>query len=87
MILDYLRGLGGIVALIGIAYSFSNYKKDINWRLVFSGIVLQLIIAITVLKVNFVRESFEFIGGGLVKFLSFALNGAEFLFGDLAKKQ
>jgi CNT family concentrative nucleoside transporter len=83
--MDYLRGLIGVTTLIGIAYLLSNHKKSINWRLVLSGIILQLIIAVAVLKINFIREGFNFIGGGLVKFLSFALNGAEFLFGDLAK--
>lgn len=83
--MDYLRGALGLAVIIGIAYSFSAYRKQINWRLVISGVVLQIIIAVLVLKVAFVRDGFESVGTGFVKFLSFALNGAQFLFGDLAK--
>jgi len=83
--MDYLRGIIGLVVIISIAYLLSSYKKKIDWRLVGTGIVLQIVIAICVLKVPFVRNMFEVIGSGFVRFLSFALNGAEFLFGDLSK--
>lgn len=83
--MDYLRGLLGIAVLIGIAYLFSTSRKQIDWKLVGAGLLLQLIIAICVFRVPFVRSAFEGLGAGFVKFLSFALNGAEFLFGDLAK--
>jgi concentrative nucleoside transporter, CNT family len=81
----YLRGIIGIVVLISIAYLLSSYRKKIDWKLVASGVVLQIIIAILILKVPFIRNAFDIIGSGFVKFLSFALNGAQFLFGDLAK--
>jgi concentrative nucleoside transporter, CNT family len=81
----YLRGIIGIVVLISIAYLLSSYRKKIDWKLVASGIILQIIIAILILKVPLIRNIFDAIGSGFVKFLSFALNGAQFLFGDLAK--
>src|SRR5690606_34008664 len=83
--MSYLRGLIGIVILIAIAYLLSSYRKKIDWRLVAVGLGLQILIAILVLKVPFVRGAFETIGSGLVKFLGFAAYGAEFLFGDLAR--
>lgn len=83
--MTYLRGLIGIVVLIFIAYLFSSYRKKIDWKLVASGIILQIIIAILVLRVPFIRNAFEAIGSGFVKFLGFAAYGAEFLFGDLAR--
>jgi CNT family concentrative nucleoside transporter len=83
--MDYIRGVIGIAVIIGIAYIFSAKKKQIDWKLVAVGISLQIVIAICVLKVPAVRDAFEVIGGGFVRFLSFALNGAQFLFGDLAK--
>ena len=83
--MPYLRGIIGIVVLIGVAYLFSSHRKKIDWKLVIAGLLLQVIIAILVLKVPFVRSAFDFIGAGFVKFLSFATNGAEFLFGDLAR--
>jgi CNT family concentrative nucleoside transporter len=83
--MTYLRGLIGIVVLIFIAYLFSSYRKKIDWKLVAAGIILQIVIAILVLKVPFIRNAFEAIGSGFVKFLGFAAYGAEFLFGDLAR--
>jgi concentrative nucleoside transporter, CNT family len=83
--MDYLRGLIGIAVLITIAYLLSSYRKKIDWRLVATGLILQIIIALIISKVPVVRNAFEAVGSGFVKFLSFAGNGAEFLFGDLAK--
>lgn len=83
--MDYLRGIIGLLVIIGIAYTFSKSRKHIDWRLVITGIILQLVIALSISQVAFVRDAFEVIGSGFVKFLSFALNGAQFLFGDLSR--
>jgi len=83
--MDYLRGLLGIVFIIGIAYLLSAKKQRIDWKLIVTGLVLQIVIAIAVLRVPFVRGIFEGIGSGFVTFLSFAADGAQFLFGDLAR--
>jgi CNT family concentrative nucleoside transporter len=81
----YLRGIIGIVVLIGVAYLLSSHRKKIDWKLVIAGLMLQVVIAILILKVPVVRSAFDLIGAGFVKFLSFSANGAEFLFGDLAR--
>jgi CNT family concentrative nucleoside transporter len=83
--MEYLRGLIGIVVLLGIAYLFSSYRSKIDWRLVVVGVLLQIVIAILIAKVPFIRAGFDGIGRGFVKFLSFAADGAAFLFGDLAR--
>lgn len=82
--MDYLRGLLGIVALLSIAFLFSRNKKQIDWKLVISGLALQILVAVCVLKIPVVRNVFDYLGHGVVKFLGFALDGARFLFGDLA---
>ncbi|MCK6617875.1 MAG: NupC/NupG family nucleoside CNT transporter [Cyclobacteriaceae bacterium] len=83
--MDYVRGIIGLIIIISLAYLFSAQRKRIDWRLVGAGLILQLLIAILIFKVPFVRVGFEKVGSAFVKFLSFALNGAQFLFGDLAK--
>ena len=83
--MDYLRGLIGLAVLILIAYLLSSHRKKIDWRLVATGIILQICIALIISKVPFVRDGFEIIGSGFVKFLGFAADGAQFLFGDLAR--
>ncbi|HZB11608.1 MAG TPA: nucleoside transporter C-terminal domain-containing protein [Chryseolinea sp.] len=81
----YLRGFLGILILISIAYFLSSHRKKIDWKLVGAGIFLQILIALLVLKLPLIRNVFDAIGTGFVKFLSFASYGAQFLFGDLAK--
>ncbi len=83
--MNYLRGIIGILMLLGIAFLFSRQRKRVDWRLVMAGVLLQLVIAVCVLKVSFVRQVFGYFGDGVVKFLGFAGAGAEFLFGDLAR--
>jgi len=81
----YLRGFLGILILLFIAYLLSSYRKKIDWKLVATGLALQIVIALLVLKVPFIRNIFDAIGSGFVKFLGFAAYGAQFLFGDLAR--
>jgi len=83
--MGYFRGAIGIVIILFIAWLLSANRKKIDWRLVITGIILQLVIAVLVLKVEWVRSGFETVGGGFVKFLNFGLEGAAFLFGDLAR--
>jgi CNT family concentrative nucleoside transporter len=83
--MQYLRGIIGIAVLIGIAFLLSQYKTRISWKLVATGLLLQILIAVCVLKIPFVRTAFDYLGHGVVRFLGFSMNGSQFLFGDLAK--
>ena len=44
--MDFIRFVFGIIFIISIAYFFSNDKKNINWKLIFSGLLLQIVFAI-----------------------------------------
>lgn len=81
--LNMLKGLLGMAVLIGIAYLFSANRKAISWRIVGIGLLVQLLIAITVLKVPFMQTGIEFIGLLFIKVLDFTKVGSEFLFGEL----
>ncbi|MDN5211416.1 nucleoside transporter C-terminal domain-containing protein [Fulvivirgaceae bacterium BMA12] len=83
--MDYLRGLLGIVVLLGVAYLFSTDKKRIDWKLVGIGVSLQIIFGLLVTQVPFVTRIFEAVSYGFVTFLGYARDGALFLFADLAK--
>ncbi len=78
-----LRGILGLFALLLITYLLSSNKKAINWKTVFKGLSLQLILAILVLKVPFVTRIFDAISQVFVKILSFTTAGSEFLFRGL----
>ena len=77
------RGILGMVFLLAICFLLSSNKKKINWRLVFTGLSLQIIFAVLVLKVNFVAQIFDWLSAKVVKFLNFSEEGAAFLFGGL----
>jgi concentrative nucleoside transporter, CNT family len=85
--MERFQGLVGIVLILGIAYLFSNNKKRINFRLVGSGILLQLVIAVLVLKVPLVTGFFQKIGHGMEKIEQFARKGAAFAYGGIASTQ
>ncbi len=76
------RGLLGMVFLIGVAWVFSTNRKKINWRLVFIGLTLQLLLAIGFLNVPAVTSFFEGVGSIFVRILGFTEQGSVFLFGD-----
>lgn len=74
------RGLLGMVSLIFISFLFSNNRKAINWKTVGIGLAFQLIIAIGVLQVDFIKSGFETIGQMFINILDFTRAGSEFLF-------
>ena len=75
-----LRGLLGMIVIIGLAWLFSSNRKAIPWRLVIIGLSTQIIIALCVLYVPFIQSFFDFIGSGFVKILAFTEEGTKYLF-------
>lgn len=76
-------GLFGLAVLIGIVFLFSNNKKAVDWKLVFTGIILQIGFAALVLLVPGGREVFDWLGQVFVKILSFVNAGSSFIFGGM----
>ena len=70
-----------------IGYLLSSNRRRIDWRLVGTGLLLQVIFAILVLKVDRVAQSFDWLSQQVVTFLNFSEKGAEFLFGGLVNNQ
>lgn len=81
--MERLTGLLGILLILGIAFLFSNNKRRINFRLVFSGLLLQVVIAVLVLKVPAVNNFFQSLGKGMQKIEGFAQQGAGFVYGGI----
>jgi len=77
------RGMLGMGVLILIAYLFSIKRSAISWRLVGVGLSIQLILAVSILKIGFVRTGFEYVGKVFIVILDFTREGSEFLFRDL----
>lgn len=81
--MDRFIGILGVIVILGIAYLFSENKKKINWRLVATGLGLQIIFALIILKVPFGRKVFEAASGFITRILDFTAEGTTFLFGNL----
>ena len=79
---NVLRGFLGLISLIFLAFLFSRDKKNINWSLVIKGLLIQLILAVLILKVPFIQNIFEWISSIFVIVLQFSKQGALFLFGE-----
>ncbi|UYB51572.1 NupC/NupG family nucleoside CNT transporter [Xanthomonas sp. AM6] len=76
-------GLFGLAVLIGITWLFSNNKRAVDWKLVATGLILQIGFASLVLLVPGGREVFDWLGQLFVKVLSFVNEGSRFIFGGL----
>lgn len=81
--METIKGLLGIILVLGIAFLVSGNKKRISPRVVLSGLALQLAIALLVLKVPAVNNFLLHLGKGMQKLEEFAKTGAGFVYGGL----
>lgn len=81
--MSILFGLFGLACLIGLAWLFSNNKRAVDWKLVLTGVALQIGFAALVLLVPGGKDAFAALSDGFVKVLSFVAAGSNFIFGGL----
>jgi len=92
--ISLLRGVLGLGLILGIAFLFSNNRRRISWRLVGSGILLQVVFAVFILYSDRLSAFFaplgwpkvliSWLGGAVVSLLNFTAEGSKFVFGRLA---
>jgi CNT family concentrative nucleoside transporter len=85
--MERLHGLFGIVLILGLAFLASNNRKAINKRLVLSGLFLQTLIAVLVLKVPPITRFFQMLGKGMEKIEHYSRQGASFVYGGIGATQ
>ncbi|MDZ7773958.1 MAG: nucleoside transporter C-terminal domain-containing protein [Balneolaceae bacterium] len=93
--IDIFRGLLGMGAIVLLTWLFSNNRKAVNWRLVGVGLGIQFVLAVLILKgdpmsqywapLGWPKAFFSWVSSFFVIVLDFTTEGAEFIFGDLAK--
>lgn len=76
-------GVIGIILFLAIAYGMSNNRKQINYKTVGVGLVLQFLLAVFILKVPLGVKIFAFVATVINKILDSSMKGAEFVFGWL----
>ena len=81
--MERFTGLFGIALILGLAFALSNNRRAINYRLVGTGLAIQVALAVFILKVPFGQRLFQTLGAGITKILDFSKEGAAFVFGPL----
>lgn len=75
----------GLLVFIGIAWALSERRKDIPWRLVLWGLVLQFLLALLILTTPLRTIIFSGMQKVVGVLTDSAVNGASFVFGSLAE--
>ena len=83
--MDIFRAIFGLAVFIGIAYAFSENRNKIRWNLILAGLGLQIFIGLLIQYAPGINYAFQALSAGFVRILDFSIDGAFFLFGDLAK--
>ena len=81
--MSVLRGITGMAAVIFICWIFSANRKAICWSTVTKALLLQLVIAVSVLAFPAIQALFEALGGLFISVLSWTKAGSSFLFGSM----
>ena len=74
----------GIVVVFLICWLLSWHKKSINWKLVGKAFVIQLLLAIFVVKVPLGQQVISVLSDGVTAVVNCGKDGVSFVFGDLA---
>lgn len=83
--MDKAVSLFGIVVQILILYALSTNRKKINWVLVCTGLFLQFVFALVILKTSIGAQFFSSMNDVIVSLLGFTQKGASFVFGNLTQ--
>jgi concentrative nucleoside transporter, CNT family len=86
-IMNIIRGLFGMLVLIGIAWIFSANRKAVSWKLAGIGLAIQVVLAFAILQIPAVQYLFEIVGKMFVVVLDFSKEGTEFLFSGFLNTQ
>lgn len=79
------QAFAGVFCFFGLVAMFSSNLRAVRWSTIGWGVTLQLLLALLVLRVPFIKKGFEQAKEVVVSFINFSNAGAEFVFGDLAR--
>ncbi len=76
------KGILGMAVILFVCWCFSSDRKRIDWGTVGKALLLQFVIAVSVLAFPAVQTVFEFMGKAFVAVLDWTKAGSNFLFGS-----
>ncbi|XP_071437680.1 solute carrier family 28 member 3 [Pithys albifrons albifrons] len=77
-----LISFGGLVMYVFLMFIFSKYPTRVAWRPVLSGIGIQFILGLLILRTRVGFDAFNWLGIQIQTFLEYSDAGAKFVFGD-----
>ena len=80
---EILQGLFGLIVFVAIAWSISEDRHAVVWRTVVTGIALQIVLAVLLLKLPVSRVIFQWLGAGVGVLQEATQAGTSFVFGYL----
>ncbi|XP_052246846.1 sodium/nucleoside cotransporter 1-like isoform X3 [Dreissena polymorpha] len=92
LVFTCVQSPGNLFSLLGFGifvlflWFLSEHPTKVNWRPVLAGFCLQFYLALLILRWNFGRSLFEWVGQCMQKFLNFADSGSAFVFGQNFKE-
>lgn len=81
--MNLLRALLGIAVFCGIAWLMSSEKQRVNLRIVVGGLLMQVLLAVVILKTETGRKALDGLSTIATTILGFGMDGAEMVFGKL----
>jgi CNT family concentrative nucleoside transporter len=84
--MERFTGLLGIVLILGVSFLMSNNRKAINYRTVGVGLLMQVLLAVLILKTETGQNLFQWLGDSINTLLGQADKGAQFVFGSLVNR-
>ncbi|MFM6938078.1 MAG: NupC/NupG family nucleoside CNT transporter [Aquirufa sp.] len=85
--MERFTGLLGIVLILGVSFLMSNNRKAINYRTVGVGLLIQVGLAVFILKTEVGQATFQWLGDSINTLLGQADKGAQFVFGSLVDRK
>ncbi|CAH1408027.1 unnamed protein product [Nezara viridula] len=77
-----LISLLGVIFFLFISFIFSNHPEYIRWDTVLSGVTLQILFGLCMIRWETGRNILKCFGDNVVNFLNFGLDGATFVYGE-----
>ena len=80
--MERIISLLGLVVMMGLAWAMSEHKKQVSFRVVWGGLLLQLVLAVFILKTSIGAAIFQSIGDFFTATLGFVDAGTSLVFGE-----
>ncbi|KAG8516379.1 Sodium/nucleoside cotransporter 1 [Galemys pyrenaicus] len=84
---EQLVSFAGVCVLLGILFASSKHHRQVSWRTVSWGLVLQFVLGLFVLRTTPGLAAFRWLGEQIQVFLSYTEAGSSFVFGETLVKE